>query len=57
MIQDVEFDVDTLRKRLREMPDAILRRFGQAAAYMVSPRANQGHPARELFTIQLQEAG
>jgi hypothetical protein len=56
MIQVVDFDVEGLRKRLAVMPVEILRKFGQAAAYLVSPKANQGHPPREEFVLQLEEA-
>jgi hypothetical protein len=38
------------------MSDEELRKFGEAAKYMVSPRANMGKPPREVFVIQLEEA-
>jgi len=31
-------------------------RFGQAAAFMCSPRANMGKEPREAFLVQLREA-
>jgi hypothetical protein len=38
------------------MSDQELLRYGQAAKYMCSPRANMGKPPREEFVIQLSEA-
>jgi hypothetical protein len=38
------------------MSDRALLEFGRAAAYMCSPYANLGHPPRQAFIIQLQEA-
>jgi hypothetical protein len=38
------------------MDEAALIRFGKAAAYMWSPRANLGKPPRAPFVIQLEEA-
>jgi hypothetical protein len=49
-------DLDQLRTRLRRMSDPDLPRFGEAAAYMCSKKANLGHPPRETFVVQLQEA-
>ena len=50
------FDIENLRCRLRTMNDAELLRFGQAAKYMCSPRANMGKPQRWEFVIKLEEA-
>jgi hypothetical protein len=49
-------DLEQLRERLQKMTDAALLRFGQAAKFMCSPRANMGHPPRHAFVIQLEEA-
>ncbi len=49
-------DLETLRARLRRMDDAALRRFGRAARFMCSPKANFGKPPRENFVVQLEEA-
>jgi hypothetical protein len=38
------------------MNDTELLQFGQAAKYMCTPEANLGHPPRQSFVIQLQEA-
>jgi hypothetical protein len=45
-------DVDGLRTRLRKMSDKALREFGEAAKYMVSPRANLGKPPLPAFVLQ-----
>lgn len=50
------FDADDLRERLKRMSDQDLVRFGKAAAYMVSPRANFGKPALPIYVLQLEEA-
>ena len=55
-IQETPFNVDELQERLRKMSDVELRKFGQAAQHMVSPKANPGQPPREVFVIQLDEA-
>jgi hypothetical protein len=55
-IQETPFNVDELQERLRKMSDVELRKFGQAAQHMVSPKANPGQPPREVFVIQLEEA-
>jgi hypothetical protein len=55
-IQLATFDLDALRTRLRKMSDEDLRKFGQAAQYMVSPTANMGKPALPTFVLQLEEA-
>jgi hypothetical protein len=55
-IQTTAFDVNQLRKRLQKMTDDALRKFGRAAAHMVSPKANMGQPPGETFVIQLAEA-
>ena len=49
-------DYESLRARLREMSDEQLVQFGQAARYMCSPKANQGHAPRDVFVTQLIEA-
>ncbi|HXY02017.1 MAG TPA: hypothetical protein VEI49_00490 [Terriglobales bacterium] len=51
-----ELDVTTLRERLRTMSDDQLVKFGKAAAYMCSPKANLGHAPRKEFVVQLDEA-
>ena len=56
MIQAANFNIEVVRLRLRKMSDAELLRFGQAAKYMCSPRANMGKPPREEFVVQLEEA-
>jgi hypothetical protein len=55
-IQLADFDVEDLRTRLRKMSDEELRKFGKAARYMVSPRANMGKPPLPTFVLQLEEA-
>jgi len=55
-IQLATFDVDALRTRLRKMSDEDLRKFGQAARYMVSPKSNMGKPPLPAFVLQLEEA-
>ena len=49
-------DLESLRVRLRKMNDEQLFRFGEAARYMCSPKANLGHPPRDVFVTQLNEA-
>ena len=49
-------DVDELRTRLQNMSDEELRKFGEAARYMVSPIANMGKPPLPAFVLQLEEA-
>jgi hypothetical protein len=49
-------DVDGLRTRLRNMSEDGLRKFGKAARYMVSPKANIGKPTLPDFVLQLEEA-
>jgi hypothetical protein len=51
-----ELDVDALRLRLQRMSDKQLVKFGKAARFMCSPKANLGQPPREAFVIQLKEA-
>jgi hypothetical protein len=55
-IQLATFDFDALRARLRKMSDEELRKFGEAARYMVSPKANMGKPTLPDFVLQLEEA-
>jgi hypothetical protein len=55
-IQETPFNVDELQERLRKMSDVELRKFGQAAQHMVSPKVNPGQPPRGVFVIQLEEA-
>jgi hypothetical protein len=49
-------DLESLRARLRKMSDAELLKFGRAARYMCSPKANMGKPPLEAFVVQLAEA-
>jgi len=49
-------DLRALRSRLEAMDRVALVRFGQAAAFMCSPRANMGKEPREAFLVQLREA-
>ncbi len=51
-----EFSLENLRKRLQDMSEEELIRFGEACRGMLTPQANLGRPPRELFVIQLQEA-
>jgi hypothetical protein len=50
-IQLATFDFETLRARLRKMSDEELRKFGEAARYMVSPKANMGKPTLPDFVL------
>jgi hypothetical protein len=54
-IQIAQFDLDSLRARIREMNDAELLRFGQAARFLCSPGQNSGRQPREKFVIQLKK--
>jgi hypothetical protein len=49
-------NVEQVRSRLVKMTDAELSRFGKAAKYMCSKRANMGKPPRQSFVVQLDEA-
>ena len=51
-----DIDVKAVRERLQKMNDEQLVKFGKAARYMCSPKANRGRPPREEFVIQLKEA-
>jgi hypothetical protein len=51
-----QLDTGELRERLQKMSDRQLLEFGHAASYMCSPYANLGHPPRQVFVMQLQEA-
>jgi hypothetical protein len=53
-IQAVEFYVESLCSRLRRMNDEELLRFGQAAKFMCSPKANMEKPPPKEFIIQLE---
>jgi hypothetical protein len=53
---EAPIDLLELRERLRKMTDKELRRFGEAARHMCSPKANHGDPPRQVFVIQLEEA-
>jgi hypothetical protein len=55
-IQLANLDIDALRARLRKMSDKELREFGEAAKYMISPKANMGKPPLPAFVLQLEEA-
>jgi len=48
--------LEELRARLRKMGDADLLRFGRAAASLCRPGEQFGHPPRQVFVDQLQEA-
>jgi hypothetical protein len=48
--------VEAVRARLRKMSDADLLRFGRAAASLCPPEGQFGHPPRQVFMDQLQEA-
>lgn len=50
-------DVEELRDRLRRMTDDQLRSYGKASASMCTPKANLDDPPREVFLMQLHEAG
>ena len=52
----ITLNVDDLRARLRKMSDEKLREFGEAARYMVSPKANMGKPPLPDYILQLEEA-
>jgi len=49
-------DLEQLRKRLAKMPDAELRKFGEASRFMCPPDANLGQPPRDVLVLQLNEA-
>src|ERR1700676_2454790 len=49
-------DLDELRVRLAKMSDVELLRFGNAAEYMCSLKANFNKPPGQPFVIQLEEA-
>ncbi len=51
-----EFSLENLRKRLQDMSDEELIRYGKACREMLTSQANLGRPPREVFVIQLQEA-
>jgi hypothetical protein len=51
-----ECNTESVRLRLQTMDDGALKRFGRAAAFLCSPEANFGKPAREVFVMQLREA-
>ena len=55
-IQLTTLNVDELRTRLRKMSNEELRKFGKAARFMVSPKANMGKPPLPDFVLQLEEA-
>lgn len=48
--------VGELRERFQRMSDEDLLKFGKAARYMCTLKANLGRPPREAFVIQLREA-
>jgi hypothetical protein len=48
--------LDDVRARLRKMSDADLLRFGRAAASLCQPDNQFGHPPRQVFVDQLNEA-
>lgn len=49
-------DHEKVRSRLRRMSDEALQRFGAAARYMCSPKANLGEAPRPNYVLQLEEA-
>jgi hypothetical protein len=51
-----DVDLKKLRFRLQKMSDQQLQRFGKAARFMCSKRANMNQPPRKPFIIQLEEA-
>ena len=51
----VAVNLEELRARLRQMTDAELRRFGQAAHYMCSTHSSPDEASRNIFIIQLEE--
>jgi hypothetical protein len=51
-----EFSLENLRRRLQDMSDEELIRYGKACRDMLTPQANLGRPPREVFVVQLQEA-
>ena len=51
----ITLNVDDLRARLRKMSDGKLHEFGEAARYMVSPKANLGKPPLPVYVLQLEE--
>ena len=53
---EAELDIGEFRERLQRMSDRQLLEFGHAASYMCTPYANLGHPPRQVFVLQLQEA-
>jgi hypothetical protein len=48
--------LEEVRTRLGKMSDADLLRFGRAAASLCRPGEQFGHPPRQVFVDQLQEA-
>ncbi len=50
------FQLEELRVRLSKMSDADLLRFGKDAASLCRPENQFGHPPRQVFVDQLQEA-
>jgi len=52
-----KIDREEVRAWLRSMSGRDLERTGRAAAYLISPAANQGHPPRSVFLVQLEESG
>ena len=56
MIAETAWDLEDFRKRIREMPDEKLIRYGKAARYMADPRnAADKRTVRDVHLIQLRE--
>lgn len=49
-----DINVEELRQRLRKMTDRELPRFGEAARFMCSKRANGMNPPRQAYIVQLE---
>jgi hypothetical protein len=52
----VKSDIETLRARLRAIPDSQLLQVGQAAKMLCGPEINSDGPPLELYVVQLREA-
>jgi hypothetical protein len=56
MIAETAFTLEDFRKRIREMPEEKLSRYGKAARYMADPRnAADKRTVLEVYIIQLRE--
>jgi hypothetical protein len=52
----IAFNIESLRARLRAIPDSQLQQVGQAAKMLCSPEINSGAPPLECYVVQLREA-